>query len=286
MKTHDIASKITNSFIDRVKRLLSVLRDTFYSFIRNNDLTAASSLAFYSTLALIPAIFLITLVLGFAIGSSQTALRTVQEMLAGLLPSYSQDILKEVRYLAGHTGAISMVNAGVLVLTISPLVAEMRVVLGVIFRKRPTRPFVLEKLFDVAITILFIIGISAIAVVGVVMKLVQLPVPIHIFSHYFEGVMPVLFIAVVIFLLYLAFSRNMTYRHLAVGAVVASFLWFILRPLFHLFLVYNPGYGFAFGSFKSLFVVIIWIYYSLVVFLMGAEVAASLSQNDEQKNYR
>jgi signal-transduction protein with cAMP-binding, CBS, and nucleotidyltransferase domain len=44
--------------------------------------------------------------------------------------------------------------------------------------------------------------------------------------------------------------------------------------------LYNPGYGFAFGSFKSLFVVIIWIYCSLVVFLVGAEIAASLGRDD------
>jgi hypothetical protein len=53
-----------------------------------------------------------------------------------------------------------------------------------------------------------------------------------------------------------------------------------MTPAFNLFLTYNPGYGFAFGSFKSLFVVIIWIYYSLVVFLFGAEIAACLGRGE------
>lgn len=53
-----------------------------------------------------------------------------------------------------------------------------------------------------------------------------------------------------------------------------------MGPLFHKFLAYNPGYGLAFGSFKSLFVVIIWIYYSLVVFLLGAEIAAGLERRE------
>jgi membrane protein len=64
-------------------------------------------------------------------------------------------------------------------------------------------------------------------------------------------------------------------RQLIIGSLVTSLLWFAMRPAFHLFLTYNPGYGFAFGSFKSLFVVIIWIYYFLVVFLFGAEIAAT-----------
>jgi hypothetical protein len=46
----------------------------------------------------------------------------------------------------------------------------------------------------------------------------------------------------------------------------------------YLFLRYNPGYGFAFGFFKSLFVVLIWIYFSLALFLFGAEITASLSR--------
>ena len=63
-----------------------------------------------------------------------------------------------------------------------------------------------------------------------------------------------------------------------IGALVASLLWFAMRPAFNLFLLYNPGYGFTFGSFKSLFVVIIWIYFSFIAFLIGAEVAASLGR--------
>ena len=64
------------------------------------------------------------------------------------------------------------------------------------------------------------------------------------------------------------------------GAFSASLLWFLLRPAFHLFLTYNPGYGFAFGSLKSLFIVIIWIYISMALFLLGAEIVATLGRND------
>jgi hypothetical protein len=78
----------------------------------------------------------------------------------------------------------------------------------------------------------------------------------------------------------LAFSAKVRLRELLIGSLVTSLLWFTMTPAFHLFLTYNPGYGFAFGSFQSLFVVIIWIYYSLVVFLFGAEIAASLGRDE------
>jgi membrane protein len=83
-----------------------------------------------------------------------------------------------------------------------------------------------------------------------------------------------------VFLLYAAFSSGAQKRHLAAGALAATALWLLMRPLFHLFITFNPGYGFAFGSFKSLFVVVIWLYYSLIVFLLGAELAAALGRRE------
>jgi membrane protein len=98
--------------------------------------------------------------------------------------------------------------------------------------------------------------------------------------RYLGGFVQYLFIAAAFFLLFLAFSRKFRPANLAAGAMISAALWYLMGPLFHRFLTFNPGYGLAFGSFKSLFVVIIWIYYSLVVFLLGAEIAASLERRE------
>ena len=146
-----------------------IIADAASSFRRNNDLTAASSLAFSATLALIPALFLLTFLLGAAIGSSSQALRETQELLTEFIPAYSQVILREVGFISGHKGTIGIVNLFVLFWSITPLVADLRISLGTVFRKKPGRPFLLEKLFDVAISIVFLVGLSAVAVAGVVL---------------------------------------------------------------------------------------------------------------------
>ena len=267
-------------FSDLLKKVWVVISEAFSSFQKNNDLSAASSLAFSATLALIPALFLLTFVLGAVIGSSGPALAKTQELLRQLIPAYSQDILNEVRFIAAHMGAIGMLNSLVLLWSVTPLVADMRVSLGTVFRKKPTRPFLLEKLFDVAISVVFLTGLSAIAVAGVLYTLAEKRNHLHLHLGYVERVTPFLFVMVVVFSLYAVFSKRVRPLHLAIGAFVTTLLWFAMRPAFHLFLVYNPDYGFAFGSFKSLFIVIIWIYCSLVVFLVGAEIAASIGRDD------
>ena len=237
-------------------------------------------MAFNAMLALIPAMFLLTSILGIAIGSSQEAFRKVQELATQVIPSYSQDILKEVRYISQHRRTFSVLNLSVFVLVVVPLVSDLRAALGAVFRMKRSRPFLLEKLIDLGITVVFLLGISIVALGGIALTVAQRYVALPAPPAYLGDLVQFLFIAGAMTALYAVFSRHLHFWHLAVGAFAGAGLWFIMRPLFHLFLAYNPGYGFAFGSFKSLFVVIIWIFYSLVVFLVGAEIAAATARRE------
>jgi YihY family inner membrane protein len=268
------------TFSDLLKKTWTVLSEAVFSFRTNSDLASASSLAFSAMLALIPALFLLTTFIGMTIGSSQEAFLKVQEMVTQVIPRYSEGVLKEVRYIAAHKGTFGALNSLILVLAVTPLMSDMRRALAAIFRKQPGRPFLLEKLLDLAITIIFLLGITAIAAAGVALSVVERWVPIPELPGYLGGFFQYLFSAAAVFLLYFAFARKVPVLHLLVGALVSAGLWSVMRPLFHLFLAYNPGYGFAFGSFKSLFVVLIWIYYSLAVFLFGAEIAASMGRKE------
>ena len=267
-------------FTDIVKKSWMVSADVFSSFRRNNDLAAASSLAFSAMLALIPALFLLTALLGMTIGSSQEAFRRVQELATQVIPNYSREIMKEVSFIATHKRTFGALNLIIFLFAVTPLVSDLRSALGAIFRTGAGRPFLLEKLIDLGITVVFLLGITAIAAVGVALTIAEQWFNLPRVPRYLGGLAQYLFIAAAFFLLYLAFSRKFRPANLAAGAVASAGLWYLMGPLFHRFLTFNPGYGLAFGSFKSLFVVIIWIYYSLVVFLLGAEIAAILERRE------
>ncbi len=267
--------------LDLLKNVPVVIAGVFSSFRKNNDLSAASSLAFSATLALIPVLFLLTLLLGAVIGSSSGAMARTQDLLTQLIPAYSQDILREVRSISLHRGTIGLLNMLMLLWSMTPLVGDMRKSLGIVFRKKQTRPFFLEILLDVTISFFFLMGLTAIAVAGIVITLIEHESHLHLPLGLLERSLPFLFITAVVFLLYRVFSDGRHIMHLVIGAFAASLLWFAMRPAFQLFFLYNPGYGFAFGSFKSLFVVIIWIYFSFVVFLAGAELAVNMRRDEK-----
>ena len=268
-----------NSAIGLLRKIRIVLSEAFSSFRRNKGLTAASSLAFLSTLALIPMLLLLTFLLGALIGSSARALEEMQNILKQLVPAYSQVILNELSMIMRHKRAIGVINFFVLFWTVTRLVAGMRISLSTIFQKTTGRPFLLEKLFDVGISILFLAGFSVVAIAGVALPLVKRVVPLRLLPvAALEEIAPFIVFAVVVFALYFTFSTRARFWHLVIGSLVTSLLWFALRPAFYFFLIYNPGYGFAFGSFKSLFVVLMWIYLSLSLFLFGAEIVASIGR--------
>jgi YihY family inner membrane protein len=201
-------------------------------------------------------------------------------MATQVIPSYSQEIVKEVQYITLHIRTFGALNFLVFLFAVTPLVSDIRSALGMIFRTGTGRPFLFEMLIDVAITVIFLLGITAIAVAGVALTIAEQWLNLPSLPRYLGGFVQYLFIATAFFLLYLAFSRKFLPTNLAAGALTGAGLWYLMGPLFYKFLAYNPGYGLAFGSFKSLFVVIIWIYYSLVVFLIGAEIAANLERRE------
>jgi membrane protein len=126
----------------------------------------------------------------------------------------------------------------------------------------------------------FLIGLSAVAIAGVALQVMEKTSSFRLIPQYLESLVPFVLVSTVAFLLYVTFAPRMRIRYLATGALVTTLIWFAMRPAFHLFLSFNPGYGYAFGSFKSLFVVIIWIYVSLAIFLFGAEVASGLNRKE------
>jgi len=265
---------------DSARHAWIVLLESTCGFRRNDDLRQASSLAFATMLALIPAMLLLTYLLGMILGSNRVAMQKVTEFVGDFLPQFGEVILKEVVRITQHTRSAGLVNLLALLWAVTPLVANTRAIINAIFRVRPLRPFWTTKALDFLMAMVFITGFSAVAGMGLVFRYLKLlrldltPPPSLGF------VVPFATTGLLLLLMYGVFAPRTRFRYLLAGTLVTAFLWFLLRPAFSLFLTYNPGYGLAFGSFKSLFVVVIWIYYSQAVFLFGAEVVAALHHQE------
>ncbi|MBP1627302.1 MAG: cyclic nucleotide-binding protein [Holophagaceae bacterium] len=257
-----------------------VIQETLSAFLRNDDWRQASSLAFYTSLAIIPALLLLTFVLGLGIGSSQKAMLRTTELVNELLPDFGGVILREVGAIARHKRGVGLANVLLLVWSLTPLVASFRSILNHIFKVRPSRPLWISKGVDLATSMVVILSAAILGSAGLALNFLnRLGVPLQP-PLWLKTLAPYLLTVLLLLALYGAFAPRIKRLHLLAGALTTAFLWFFLKPTFTLFLLHNPGYGLAFGSFKSLFIIFIWIYYSMALLLLGAEVMAALNRKE------
>lgn len=263
-----------------IRPIWIVALEAIGGFRRNDDLRQASSLAYATMLALIPALLLLTYLLGMGIGSNKVAMQKVTEFVGDVIPKFGDVILREVSHISLHKKSAGFLNLLALLWAVTPLVATTRSVINAIFRTAPRHPFWTTKALDFAMSMVFITGVSAVAGMGVALRYlkvleIDLSLPAGL-----KFVVPFAMTVLLLLLMYAVFTPKTKLLNLLAGALATAALWFLLRPAFSLFLTYHHGYGVAFGSFKSLFIVVIWIYYSQAVFLLGAEVIAALHRKE------
>ena len=264
---------------DLLRQALRVLQEAAAGFNRNGDLRQASGLAFYTALALIPALLLLTGVLGLAIGGSQEAHRFITGFLASLVPDQAERVLAEVGALTRHPGTAGALNVLVLAWSVTPLVSALRASIGTIFMEPDHRAIWITKLLDLAAAMAALTALAALAAASVLRPVLNRALPGQLPSLGFLLPFAVT-TGLVLGVHYLFSPKAVRLSHRLAGALATACLWFLLRPAFTLFLAYNPSYGLAFGSFKSLFLILVWIYVSMAILLLGVEVAAACHRRE------
>lgn len=253
-----------------------VLTESVRAFMDNDGLTASSSLAFFSTIAMIPALFLLTYLNRFSDGISNLLTIKTRTVLEEFIPTGSGEVLDSLLSVSAPDHAVGIINLAILLWSITPLISAIRRAFSTIFKTQKRHIYFIVKLFDIMLVASFIFGYAAVATSGVLLKLL----PGRLIPSHFDSLLPYVVMTLIVFISYIAFSPKTKLKYLLVSAVASTALWFLLRPAFNLFLTYNAGFGFMFGSLKSIFIVVLWIYLSQCIYLFGAEITASLRRRE------
>jgi len=266
------------SFIkDKLSTAWTVFWQSIKSFIKNDNSSTAASLAYYSLFALIPLLLLLFFALSFFVTSSKAVMQRITMLISQFIPYYSDTILNEVYTLARHQGMWRLVSIVALLWMLMPLMSTLRTAFYNIFKIEERPSFLKTNVLDLSVVLLTLsifVGVSFSSVAF--KKFLALGGSTLLYNIASYGLT-----AAVISVFYLAFiPAKVRFIYIAAGAALSTLLWGVIRPLFGLFLSYNPQYGITFGSLKALFIVIIWIYYSFSVLLFGAEVIANLRRKE------
>jgi membrane protein len=182
----------------------------------------------------------------------------------------------EYKNLAGIIGGFGLLFAA------SGLFSSMRTILNQVFGIAKDVNFILGKLRDFALVIMvilifFLTTISA-PVIDILRKsagqfksLEFFNAPI--FEHFFFTFISFSLIYIVFTILYIAVPlKKLKKRSIAISAFWAAVLWEAAKELFGYYIYHISSFGKIYGTYALVVVVAFWIYYSSVVFIIGAEI--------------
>lgn len=255
-----------------------VVRQSFVSFLRDKGFERAAVLSYNSFFALFPLMLLLLFVAGRYMVSSRAAMAGVERVVEQMIPMFSAMIIREVEGLAVQKtwGWVSIL---LLMWGVTPLAGAIRRTFDQVYRRDRALPFLKEQLLDGLAVLLMLVMLLALVAAEIAYAVVgafiagKMPLVLRLL----DVAVPLLVTVTFLSLIHYVFAPvKLRLPAVLAGTLVTALLLGLMGPVFTAIMKFNPQYGYAFGSLKAVFLLLIWIYYSFVAILLGIEVSASI----------
>lgn len=275
------------------RNVMDFCRRFFLKMEADDVLFLASGLAFNVLLCLVPILLTFVYVLGLLSRSVETT-TYIDRILAAAFPSQPHAIeirrsisalLNEVVINSKSLGILSLI---LLLAASASLFSSTRSVLHRVFEVKTRRHFVISYLVDLSL----VLGLTLLVLVTMSfnwlykgLKYIQDFLPSDVLDlHGILGTIPdFLSLGIIILLCYLLYRLvpvQRTRRRTAfIAACTTALIWEVSGRLFAFYLTTIPSFNKIYGAYAFMIVMVVWTFYSCVIFVLGAEVGHVLEQN-------
>jgi membrane protein len=254
---------------------------------RHHVFLLGSGLAFSLFVCIVPFILIIFSIVGNLLDSAKMQYQ-ITTIIDAVIPyyKYSEFVKRiiftrineviEYKTIAGIVGVFGLLFAA------SGLFSSMRTILNTVFNVETDIHFLLGKLKDFALVLMVILLFFATTILMPVVDVLrqaanQFKVLAVFKSGIFEHIaFSFLSFAIILFLFFILYFTvpvvKLPKKATIISALWAAFLWEAAKQAFGYY-IYNFGtLGQIYGTYALIVVVAFWIYYSSVVFIIGAEI--------------
>jgi len=264
------------------------IKTIFRRLTQDDILLLASGIAFNGILTMIPLFLLSASALGVLLNSSELAVARVHDILNALFPpqpfaiSIKQTITTVIADIVVHRTSLGVFGILVLLYTATSLFDAVRSALHIVYRVQRTRgviaSFLRHQGFVILAFALFIVSTAVVWSVSVLEGLVQ---NVSAFSFLklpsLHAALPTVLIVILT-----AFMFFIIYRHIPdtqpprnaalISTITTTVLWVLSGKVFALYLSNFSSIGTIYGPYAFILVLLIWVYYSGLIFVVGAVV--------------
>lgn len=275
--TSCVKSGYMNALWQKIKRISD-------SFNRHHGPLLAAAVAFYGLLSLVPLLSLGVALLAELAGGSETALNTLQNVLAQIVPGNQEVVYKTVSDLKHGSGLAGLIGLGGLLISASAVFSTLEEALNGIWHAPAHRVWWKQKLVAIGTALsTIVLMFCSLAITSALAWLKNRVVPgtetrvsdIPFVWQLVGAAVPLLLSISTFTLIYKIIpNRPIAWMRALIGGLFAGTAWEIAKYLFAVYLAKFAQYSKVYGSLAAIVSLMIWAYYSSTILLIGGEVMA------------
>ncbi|MCC5939246.1 MAG: YihY/virulence factor BrkB family protein [Lunatimonas sp.] len=269
-----------------------ILKDSVKDFASSDSMTFAASTAFYTIFSL-PALLIIVLHIASTFYSKTEVREELLDQMGNLIGEDSIQTLDQIMQNVTIENQVfwsQVIGIGILLFSATTVFVSLQNSINHIWHIKPKpEKGLLKFLINRVLSFSMVATIGFLLLVSLVMDAI-IVVVFNYFSYLIEGNM-LLFASIANFVLAQALmvlifglmykilpDAKVRWRDVWLGAFVTMVLFALGKYLIGVYLG-NAEVGSYYGTAGSLVVILVWVYYSVVIFLFGAQITYYIAEN-------
>lgn len=266
-----------------MRELWVLLKEGLVAFDADEALSRGAAIAFYAVTALAPVLYIAASIAGLFFGREAAGTAIAHEIGHLIGPNAAKLLYAAIHNsedpnVAGFwTNVASVV---LLIVTASGVFGEMQAALNVIWRARPKTTVWWRMARGRLVSVGLVLALAFLLLISLVMS-----AAIHALGERIDAVLPIgatlalilnfgisfVLIALLLAAIYRVLPDcDIEWRDVMIGAIGTTILFNIGEYLIGLYLG-SRTVGYLYGAAGGVFVMLLWIYYTAQIFLLGAE---------------
>jgi membrane protein len=271
-----------------MRKVAKLVQEAVRGFIQDDSLSHGAAIAFFTVTSLGPILLLVVAVAGLVFGRD-AARNAVAAQLTGLMGHDSAEVLQAALQSASNpsSGVIATIAGLVtLLVTTSGVFGEIQSSLNIIWKTRPrggsisrlVRARTASLGLVIALGFLLNVSLAVSAAVSALNDIINRYISFGaIIITMVNMVTSYLLIAVLFAAIYKVLpDRRLEWRDVWIGSLVTAALFTGGKTIIGWY-IGSSTVGSSYGAASALIVVLIWVYYSALIFLLGAELTRAYS---------
>jgi membrane protein len=265
-----------------LKHIGKLLAEGFEAFIADEALTRGAAIAFYAVTALAPVLYITALICGFIFGADVATGALAQELTHVAGPDGARLVHAAIRNSFDLSRGFWMnaVSALVLVVAASGLFGEMQASLNAIWKAKPQGSFLRRLARDRAASLVLVLALGFVlvgstlctAAITALGARIEYVLPLSALAAQAINLAISLSLTTILFAAIYRFlpDVDLEWRDVFIGAFGTAILFALGQAAIGIYLA-KGGIALSYGKAGSLILVLLWVYYSSEIFLLGAE---------------